>query len=137
MEPIKFEETIKTAGEAYAILKQTSLAKPIKDGALQFTKWFGELFTRKLHKEKIALMEQLSANEEVIKMLQLELEVQAEENETLKQEINQKLKEYRQLKNSPDYPEKFSIANSYQKNVVNAPISNITGNITIGDVHNK
>ncbi len=137
MEPINFEELVKTAAEAYAVLKQTGITKPLKDGAMKFTNWFGGLFTRKLHKEKIVLMEQLSADEEVLKMLRLELEAQTEENEILKQEINQNKEEYCELRNKPEYAPIFKITNSRLKNVVNAPISNVTGNIAIGDVFNK
>ncbi len=137
MEPTNFEELIKTAGEAYAVLKQSGLTKPLKEGALKFTNWFGSLFTRKLHKEKIILMEQLKADKETLKMLQLEVEAQAEENEILKQEISQNQNEFNKLRKNPEFAPIFNIANSKLKNVVNAPISNVTGNINIGDTYNK
>ncbi len=82
-------------------------------------------------------MEQLTADEETLKMLQLELEAQTEENEILKQEISQKQKEYSEFRNNPEFAPIFNIANSALKNVVNAPISNVTGNINIGDIYNK
>lgn len=137
MDPINFEELIKNANEAYALLGQTGLAKPLKDAALKFTSWFGGLFKRKLHKEKIALMEQLSANDESLNMLKLELEALADENEILKQEIKQNQKDYYEIRNKPEYAPIFKISNSSLKNVVNAPISNVTGNINIGDTYNK
>lgn len=137
MEPINFEELVKTASEAYAVLRQTGLTKPLKDGAAKFTNWFGNLFTRKLHKEKIVLMEQLSADEEALKMLRLELEAQADENEMLKQEISQNQKEYNKLRNNPEFATIYNFANSKLKNVVNGTITNVTGNIHIGDILNK
>ena len=137
MDPINFEELVKNAGEAYAVLKQTGLTQPLKDAALKFTNWFGGLFKRKLHKEKIALMEQLCANDEALSMLRLELEAQAEENEILKQEISQNQKEYNLIRNNPEFAPILNIANSKLKNIINAPISNVTGNINIGDTYNK
>lgn len=137
MDSIDFKELVENASEAYAVLKQTGLTKPLKDGATKFTNWFGGLFTSKLHKEKIVLMEQLSADEEALKMLQLELEAQTEENEILQQEISQNQKEFSEIRNNPEYTSIFNIANSSLKNVVNAPITNVTGNINIGDVYNK
>lgn len=137
MDSINFEELVKNAGEAYAVLKQTGLAQPLKDAAIKFTNWFGGLFQRKLHKEKIALMEQLSANEEALKMLQLELESQAAESEIFRQEIIQNQKEYVLFRNNPEFEPMLNIANSKLKNIVNAPISNVIGNINIGDTYNK
>ena len=137
MDKINYEELVKTASEAYAILKQTGLSQILMEGVKKFTNWFGNLFSRKLHKEKVALMEQLLANEEALKILQLELEAQVEENDGLKKDINQHLDEYRKVRNNPEYESIINIANSTLKNVVNAPISVVTGNVNIGDIYNK
>ena len=136
MDSLNIEELTKTAGEAYAVLKQSGLTKPLKEGTLKFTNWFGSLFTRKLHKEQIILMEQLKADKEALKMLQLEVETQAEENEILKQEISHNQNEFNKLRNNPEFAPIFNIANSKLKNVINAPITNVTGNINIGDTYN-
>lgn len=137
MDAINFEELLKAANEAYAVLRQTELSKPIMEGVKKFSNWFSSLFTRKLHKEKIALMEQLSANEDALKILQLELEAQVEENEALKEEIIQNLSEYNIIRKNPDFSSFTNIANSSLKNVVNAPISHVAGNINIGDIYSK
>lgn len=134
---IDYAELVKTASEAYAVLQQTGLNKTLKEGTTKFTNWFEGLFTSRLHKEKIILMEQLSADGKALKMLQLELEMQNEENKGLQQEVRQRQQEFNEIRNNPDYTSILNIASSRLKNVVNAPITNVTGNINIGDVYNK
>ncbi len=137
MDSINFEELMKTAAKAYAVLKQSGLSEPLKDGALKFTNWFSSLFTRKIHKEKVALMEQLLADAESLKMLQLELEAQAEENENLKKEISQKQKEYSKLRNNPEFEAIFTNVNSSPITVVGSQFSTKNGSITIGHTINE
>lgn len=137
MESIDYKELVEEAGEAYALLKQTGLSKPLKDAAMKFTKWFGSLFNRKYHKEKIKLLEKLEIKAEEMDALKVELEVMASENESLNQEIIQKLKEYNDIKTNSENSSNIKLAHSTMKNIVNAPITNVSGNINIGDKYSK
>jgi hypothetical protein len=137
MESNDYKELLEEAGEAYALLKQTGLSKPLKDAATKFTKWFGSLFTRKYHKEKIVLLENLKIKGEEMNALKIELEVMASENESLKQEMIQKLKEYNDVKTNSENSSNIKLAHSTMKNIVNAPITNVSGNISIGDKYSK
>ena len=120
------------AKDAYSFAKDTGLEKPLIDVSKGFIKWFGGLFTRKAHKERVKLMEELKASENDLVMLKSELEVQIEENENLKNKFQEKIATMQETIKKSDNQEAIKIIRS--KNVV-AGVKKIEvkGDFHVGD----
>jgi hypothetical protein len=125
-------DLICNAKDAYAFAKESGLEKPLVETSKNFIKWFGGLFSRKAHKEKLKLMEKLDASENDFTMLKSELAAQIEEHENLKFEFEKQLSILRQEATKSEKQETIKIIRS--KNVV-AGVNKIelNGDFIVGD----
>lgn len=126
-------EVIDNAKDAYVYAQEKGLEKPIVQAAKNFTNWFGGLFTRKAHKERVKKMEELKASEKDYALLQAELEALAEEKESLETEFKQQLQTLKTEVEKVDDKAALQIAKSKLKNVNFGNVNTGGGDFILGD----
>ncbi len=126
------DEVIDSAKDAYSFAKENNLEKPLIEVSKKFIQWFGGLFTRKAHKEKVSLLEKFEASEKDLTMLKSELQAQLEENENLKSEFEEKIASLKAEVSSSNQQESINIIRS--KNVIaGVKRIDVKGNFRMGD----
>jgi hypothetical protein len=85
-------QTVSLVQKSSELIQQTGTEEIVKTAAKGFFAWLGGIFTKKSAKEKLTLIEESKANAETIAGLKANLEFILEDNEELRNQLEEKVK---------------------------------------------